>query len=455
MGKRRDRLRLWSRDTSPSPRGRNRMTTKLDRIAAKAKADPKLRFTSLAHLLTPEFLKETWWQMNRRGASGVDGETTKEFESGLDARVQDLCDRLKAGTYKAPPVRRVEIPKGPGKTGTRPLGIPTVEDRLLQRAIARILEAVFEADFLDCSYGFRPGRSPHQALRALRGTIVTKKVRHLFEADIRGYFNHINHQWLRQMVAHRIADPLILCLVGKWLRAGYMQGGVVTRTEEGSPQGGPISPLLANIYLHFVLDLWFEKKVRPTFQGEAYLIRFADDFVVCFQYKRDAENFQRELAARFARFNLELAEEKTRLLLFGRFARDRAAEYGIQPETFEFLGFKHVCGTDKGGKFTLVRIPSTKSCRKFLANTREWLKRHMHWKRRDQQRHLTTMLRGFYQYFALHHCKPTLDRIRREVQLQWIRALRRRSQRHRLYWSYLRSRTWFELPRAETLHPAV
>jgi RNA-directed DNA polymerase len=218
------------------------MTTKLEQIRAKATTDRKLRFTSLAHLLTPEFLVETWRQMNRRGASGVDGETTTEFERELEKRVQDIYARLKAGTYKAPPVRRVEIPKGPGKVGTRPLGIPTVEDRLVQRAVARILEAVFEADFLDCSYGFRPGRSPHQALRSLRATLVTKKVRHLYEADIRGYFNHINHQWLMRMVAHRIADRVLLRLIGKWLRAGVMQNGVAIRMEAGTPQGGPLTP---------------------------------------------------------------------------------------------------------------------------------------------------------------------------------------------------------------------
>ena len=253
------------------------MSTQLEQIAAKAKADRTLRFTSLAHLLTPAFLIETWRQMNRRGASGVDGETTTEFERELETRVQDICARLKAGTYRAPPVRRVEIPKGPGKVGTRPLGIPTVEDRLVQRAVARIVEAVFEADFLDCSYGFRPRRSAHDALRTLRATLVTKRVRHLYEADIRGYFNHINHQWLKRMVAHRIADGVILRLIGKWLRAGVMQDGVVVRTEAGTPQGGPLSPVLANVYLHFVLDLWFEKKVRRWLRGEASLIRFADD----------------------------------------------------------------------------------------------------------------------------------------------------------------------------------
>jgi len=393
--------------------------------------------------------------MNRHGASGVDGETIKEFEGELEMRVQTICARLKAGTYRALPVRRVEIPKGPGKVGTRPLGIPTVEDRLVQRAVARILEAVFEADFLDCSYGFRPKRSTHQALRSLRDTLVTKKVRHLYEADIRGYFNHINHQWLLRMVAHRIADSVILRLIGKWLRAGAMQNGVVTRTEEGTPQGGPLSPLLANVYLHFVLDLWFEKKVRRWFQGEAYLVRFADDFVVSFQYKRDAERFDRYLRKRFTRFNLELADDKTRLLLFGRFAAETKAAYGEKPDTFDFLGFTHVCGRDRRGVFAVIRLPSRKSCRKFLARTKEWLSGHRHWKRRDQQRQLITMLRGFYQYFGLYHCKPKLDAVRHEVQLQWVRVLRRRSQRHRLFWSYLTSRSWFELPYAETRHVSV
>ena len=286
------------------------MSTQLDQIVGKAKSDSKCRFTSLAHLITQGFLKENWKQMNRRGASGVDGETTKEFERDLDRRVQYLGERLRQGTYRAPPVRRVDIPKGLGKEGTRPLGIPTVEDRLLQRAVARILQAVLEADFLDCSYGFRPGRNPHGALRALRGIVVTKKVGHLFEADIRGYFNHIQHDWLLKMVAHRIGDPVILRLIGKWLNAGFMAGGLVTRTEEGSPQGGPISPILANVYLHYVLDLWFEKVVKPRCKGEVYLTRFADDFVVNFQYQRDAERLQKNLTNRFTKFGLELAEER-------------------------------------------------------------------------------------------------------------------------------------------------
>jgi len=429
------------------------MTTKLSRIADKAKAERKLRFTSLAHLLTPEFLLETWKQMNHKGASGVDGETTKEFESDLETRVEQLCARLKEKQYRPPPVRRVEIPKGEGKT--RPLGIPTVEDRLLQRAVARILSAIYEQDFLELSYGFRPGRNPHQALRALRSHVVAGKVRHVYEADIRGYFTHINHEWLRKMVAHRIADPVILSLVGKWLRAGVMQDGVVVHVHEGSPQGGPVSPVLANIYLHYVLDLWFEKKFKAWCQGEAYLVRFADDFVACFQYKRDAERLDRILKRRMKKFSLELAPEKTRMLPFGRFAREDAAKYGGKPGSFDFLGFNHVCGTDKNGKTAIVRIPSTKSSRKFLDRTHEWLKRHMHWKRRDQQRHLASMLRGFYQYFALNHCMSKLYWMLSEVRRQWRRAIRRCGQRARVFWSYLESRPWFQLPRPKLLHPAI
>lgn len=252
------------------------MSTQLSQITKKATLDRKVRFTSLAHLLTPEFLKETWGMMNRRAAGGVDGVSAEQFGSELDMQVEAICAQLKKRTYRAPPVRRVDIPKGPGKIGTRPLGIPTAADRLLQRAVTRVLEAVFEADFLDCSYGFRPGRNPHHALQALRVQIVTKKVGQIFEADIRSYFTRINHQWLRKMVAHRIADPVILSLIGKWLNAGAMQDGVVIYTGEGTPQGGPISPVLSNLYLHFVLDLWFEKKIKQQCRGEANLVRFAD-----------------------------------------------------------------------------------------------------------------------------------------------------------------------------------
>jgi group II intron reverse transcriptase/maturase len=284
------------------------VSTLLAQIAEKTYRDRKACFTSLAHLLTPEFLRETWKTMNRHGAGGVD-----------------------------------------------------------TKAVARVLEMIFEVDFCDVSYGYRPGRNPHHALQALREQVVTKKVSYVFEADIRGYFNHVSHSWLQRMVQERIADPVILSLIGQWLNAGAMQHGVVVWSEEGTPQGGPISCILANIYLHFVLDLWFDRKEKLQFRGEAHMVRFVDDFVVSFQYRTDAEDFHRRLRERFAQFNLELAEEKTRLLLFGRFARERSAQRGQKPETFDFLGFKHVCGVDRNGKFAVIRLPSIKSCQKFLA----------------------------------------------------------------------------------------
>jgi RNA-directed DNA polymerase len=429
------------------------MTTKLSKVAEKARADQRVRFTSLAHLLTPAFLRETWGLVNKRGAHGVDGETVKEFEDGLEVRLGDLHRRLKTGRYRAPAVRRVHIPKGPGKT--RPLGIPTVEDRLVQAAVARILSAVFEPVFSDGSFGYRPGRSAHDALRRLRSHLIGGKVMHVCEADIRSYFDRVHHGWLRQMLAQRIADPAIMRLINKWLRAGVMENGVTVRREEGVPQGGPISPILANVYLHYALDLWFERRFKRSCRGQAYLVRFADDFVAAFQYGSDADRFGKELKGRMEKFGLELAPEKTRRLLFGRFARERLSAKGKRPEAFEFLGFKHVCGVDRQGRFAVVRLPSQKSRRKFLDRVREWLRTHMHWKVRDQQARLSQMLRGFYQYFALPHCGLKLCAIHATVLRQWRRTLLRRSQRSKTHWSYLRKQSWFSLPTPVSLHPTV
>jgi RNA-directed DNA polymerase len=431
------------------------MSTQLAQIAKKAKLEPKARFTSLAHLLTAEFLEETWGMMNRRGASGVDGERSEEFERELKTKVQEIVTQLKTKSYRAPPVRRVEIPKGPGKVGTRPLGIPTVSDRLLQRAVSRILQAVYEVDFRDVSYGFRPGRSAHHALKALRGHCMAKMVQHIYEADIRSYFTKLNHSWIRRMLAERIADPVIVGLIGKWLKAGGMQDGIKIMTEEGTPQGGPISCLISNLYLHYVLDLWFEKKIKPNCQGGAYLVRFVDDFVVGFQYARDAREFAERIKECFARFNLELAEEKTRLLKFGGFAAQDSAKQSKRPETFVFLGFKHVNGVDRNGKYAVIRIPSVKSCSKFLARTKEWLRKHMHWKVADQRRELGVRLRGFYQYFGLPHCFGKLKWVHEEVRRQWKRSLRHRGQRSRTYWSVLARSPWFELPLPKCAHPTV
>ncbi len=431
------------------------MSTQLYRIAEKAKQNPQIRFTSLAHLLTPDFLLETWKQMNQKGCSGIDGTTMEEFSENLVARTKDLHTRLRNGKYHAPPVRRVEIPKSSGST--RPLGIPTVEDRLLQRAVSRILYTIYEQDFLCCSFGFREGRGPHDALIALRTHITRDKTRYVYEADIRSFFNQVSHQWLMKMLSHRIADTVILRLISKWLKAGAMINGVVVHTGEGTPQGGPISPCLANIYLHYVLDMWFQIKCKPHFTGEAHLVRFVDDFVICFQNLCDADSFRASLQERMNKFGLETVPDKTHLIRFGRFSHEPGNFKGIKQGTFSFLGFKHVNGIDAKGKFALVRIPAQKSLRKFIDRTYAWLRRNMHRKRRDQQKKLTEMLLGFYQYFSLFRCQKKLSWVKREVELQWIRVLKDQSQRHHIYWSYLKNSEWFRLPYPpmRPLHPQV
>lgn len=425
------------------------MNTKLARIADKAKTNPQLRFSSLAHLLTPDFLMETWAMMNRRGASGVDQETTTDFEGNLEARCHDIVARLRGRRYQAPPVRRVDIPKGDGKT--RPLGIPTVEDRLVQRAVARLLETIYETDFLNCSYGFRPGRGPHDALRELRNQLMAGGVATVFETDIRGFFNNLNHQWLMRMLRHRIADPVILRLVAKWLRAGALINGVVVRGEVGSPQGGPISPLLANIYLHYALDLWFQRRYARQCHGRVYLTRFADDFVVAFEYAGEAQRFHLQVQARLREFGLELAEEKTRLLTFGRVAASMGRDQG----SFDFLGFTHVGGRDRKGRYAVIRLPSRKSCRRFLDEVKKRLRASMHASPRQQQALLSQMLRGFYQYFGLYYCLGRLGTLKGHVQRQWVWVLRRKSQRHNAWWYRLMRKPWFRLPLPRLVHPTV
>lgn len=418
------------------------MSTQLDRIAEIAKANRKLRFTSLIHLITPEFLMETWGLMNKRGAAGVDGETGDVFGQNLEERCTNLVTRLKRGAYKAPPVRRVNIPKGEGKT--RPLGIPTVEDRLLQRAVTRILEAIYEQDFLDCSYGFRPGRSPHGAIKVLRDHCMAGRVTQVFETDIRGFFNNICQKWLMRMLKLRIGDSSILRLIGKWLRAGVLVDGLVTRSEKGTPQGGPASPLLANIYLHYALDLWFEKRIKPFCEGKAYLTRFADDFVASFEYKGEAEFFQVVCRSRLGHFGLELADEKTGLHAFGRMP----TTWGRPTGHFDFLGFSHRSRMNSKGQYLVVRIPTAKSCRKFLEGTKAWLKRFRHATRKEQREALTSKLLGFYRYFGLPHCVHRLNTIRFHVLNQWRRALLRQSQRSKATWVNLNRCSWFDLPKA-------
>lgn len=420
------------------------VSPQLQRIAIKAEQDKRVRFTSLAHLLSPEFLTASFRKLNKHGAPGSDGVTMEAFGSDLDTEIDRLWQELRAGRYRASPVRRVYIPKANGKL--RPLGVPTVRDRTTQRAVAEILGAVYEPYFKDFSHGFRPGRSTHDALESLRVTIDRAPIRWIVEADIASYFDTVNHDWLMKFLRHRIADRTLLRLVAKWLKAGVMEAGVVCRNDEGTPQGGPLSPLLANIYLHYVLDLWFDHRFKPTTAGTCALVRYADDFVVCFEHRHEAERFRQELDARFAAFGLRLSEEKTRLIEFGK-GSERNGETGpsLVPRSFDFLGFTHYMRRrgKRDGVYRVARKPSRKSRNKFLDGVKTWLGRNRHLPIGQQASALQRKLKGFYVYFGLRYCLPSLRHIRWHVGRLWIMELRKRSQRHRLWWSNVLKCPWF------------
>jgi RNA-directed DNA polymerase len=404
-----------------------------------------MRFTSLAHLLTAEYLRESFAKLNKHAAPGVDGTTVEKYRQSLDSNLGELHERLRAGRYRASPVRRVYIPKANGKQ--RPLGIPTVEDRIVQRAVAGIIEAIYEPYFSDCSYGFRPGRSCHDALEQLRRIVDKRPVGWVVEADIKAYFDAVNHAWLRKFLSHRIADSTILRLVGKWLRSGVMEHGVVSKSEEGTPQGGPISPLLANIYLHYVLDLWFEKRVRPRMKGVCELVRYADDFVVCFERHEEALQFMAQLRERFEQFQLTLSEEKTRIVEYGKGSSQNGSTGAAgRPRTFDFLGFTHYMRKrGKRGVYRVARKPSRKSRNKFLhaihAFVMENRDRNVWW----QAYRLKAKLQGYYGYFGLRYCAKALDHVKWHTERLWVSQLRRRSQRHRLHWSQMHRYRWFKM----------
>jgi RNA-directed DNA polymerase len=420
------------------------VSTQLERIANKAKEDTKVRFTSLAHLLTPEFLKESFRKLNPHAAPGIDGVTMEAFRANLDAEIDRLWLELRTGRYRASPVRRVYIPKANGKL--RPLGIPTVRDRTVQRAVAAILNAVYEPYFRDVSYGFRPGRSTHDALESLRRTINRSPIRWVVDADIEAYFDTVSHRWLMDFLRHRIADRTLLRLVAKWLKVGILEGGIVVRSDDGTPQGGPLSPLLANIYLHYVLDLWFEHRVRPATVGVCALVRYADDFVVCFEHRVEAERFRQELAERFARFGLRLSAEKTKQIEFGRWAGHNGTKgLSEQPRTFEFLGFTHYMRKRGTRGYRVARKPSRASRNRFLRSAKDWLVRHRDRSVWFQARVLRRKLQGYYAYFGLRYCLPALRHIRWHVGRLWITALRNRSQRHRLPWRRVVRLPWFHM----------
>jgi len=429
-------------------------TSGLDRIREAARREPSLRFTCLMHHVTLELLRAAYFALRRDAAPGLDGVTWAAYGDGLEARLADLHDRVHNGRYRARPCKRVWIPKPDGRQ--RPLGIAVLEDKVVQQAMAWVLGPIYEQDFLGFSYGFRPGRGPHDALDALWVGLMERKVNWVLDADIRSFFDTLDHEWLMKFVEHRIADPRVLRLLRKWLRAGVSEDGQWSRTPVGTPQGAVISPLLANVYLHYVLDQWVHSWRERRARGEVIIVRYADDFVMGFQYRDDAERLLADLRERIAGFGLELHDEKTRLIEFGRFAAKNRKERGDRkPETFDFLGFTHLCGTRRSdGRFTIHRQTNAKRLRAKAKEVRQQLLRHRTAPIREQGSWLRSVVQGFFNYHAVPGNGRALDAFRTLVQKAWLRALRRRSQKGmRLAWSRVRRliRTW--LPSVRILHP--
>jgi RNA-directed DNA polymerase len=429
------------------------VSTKLERIAKLAKEMPDKALTTLAHVIDLEWLREAYRRTRKDGATGVDGQTAAEYAQHLGDNLQGLLDRVKSGTYRAPPVRRVHIPKGDGRS-TRPLGIPTFEDKVLQRAVAMVLEPVYETDFLPCSYGFRPGRSAHDALEMLRNGLMHMGGGWVLEVDIKKFFDTLNHEWLREILSQRVRDGVLLRLIGKWLNAGVMEAGTLAYPDAGTPQGGVISPLLANVYLHEVLDVWFEREVKPRLSGRAFVVRYADDFVLTFQYENDARRVHAVLVKRFAKYGLTLHPEKTRLLNFRSPQWRPSASTARAAETFELLGFVHHWGLSRKGHWVIKRRTAHGRLSRGLQRIGWWCKRHRHDDLRDQARDLGRKLRGHYGYFGIPGNALMLVRFRRQVVRIWRKWLSRRSQKSRVNWEKMtRILEHHPLPPPRLAHP--
>jgi group II intron reverse transcriptase/maturase len=426
----------------------------LARIREAAKRNPKLKFTSLMHHITIDTLREAYKALKRDAAPGVDEVTWKEYGEGIEEQLRELYDRVQNGRYRAKPSKRKWIPKGDGRQ--RPLGIAALEDKIVQQALLWVIQSIYEEDFLGFSYGFRPGKNPHNALDALYVAITHGTVRWVLDADIRSFFDVIDHEWLMKFVEHRIGDPRVLRLIRKFLRAGVSEDGKWSRTTVGTPQGAVISPLLANIYLHYVLDLWAHAWRKRKARSEVYIVRFADDFVMGFRYKLDANECLEAMKVRFKKFGLELHEKKTRLVEFGRFAIENRKERGEgKPETFDFLGFTHICAKRRtDGRFTIRRKTIAKKLRQKAKEVRKTIKQRRHLSLVEQGKWLRSVVRGHFNYYAVPGNCHSLERFRREVTRAWLHALKRRSQKGRnLNWikmDRLRE-TW--LPKARILHP--
>jgi RNA-directed DNA polymerase len=429
--------------------------TKLHRLSELAKEDPTLQFTSIAHLLNVELLGDAYRRLRKDASPGVDGLTAQEYEQDLERNLQDLHQRLREGRYRAQPVRRVYIEQENGKR--RPLGILAFEDKIVQKAVTLVLDAIYEQDFLPCSYGYRPGRSPQDALNVLSRAIVLGRMSYVLDVDIKGYFQNIVHEHLMTFIQQRIRDRSLLRLIGKWLHVGVLEDERLLPVTKGTVQGAVISPVLANVYLHYVLDVWMETVVKLRLRGEMKLIRFADDFIVCFQHREDAERVASVLRKRLGKYGLELSEEKTRLIAFGRFAEERLRRQGLgKPPTFDFLGFTHICAWTRNGKFTVHVRTARKRLRRAMQRVAAWCREHRHLAVQEQYRSLVRMLLGHYAYYGRRTNMPSLYRFLRFTVRIWYKWLRRRGQGRRLRWqAYLDFLKRHPLPRPHVTQPGV
>lgn len=433
--------------------GRNAVSQAQDRIREAVTRNSQEKLTALLHHMTVDALRVAFFNLKRNAAPGVDRLTWDEYANGVEERLVDLHGRVRGGTYRALPSRRKFIPKPDGRL--RPLGIAALEDKIVQAAVVTILTPVYEAEFLGFSYGFRPGRRQHNALDALGYGIARRKVHWILDADIRSFFDTVNHDWLIKFVGHRIGDKRVIRLIQKWLKAGVLEDGLEIATTQGTPQGAVISPLLANIYLHYVFDLWALRWRKRQSHGDMIVIRYADDTVLGFEHREDAELFLKELHIRLAQFGLSLHPDKTRLIEFGKTAIDDRNQRGDgKPETFDFLGFTHYCMKKRAGSgFVLGRKTQAKRKRAKLKAIKDTLRKHMHATINEQGRWLASVLRGYFAYFAVPTNSASLSAFRQQVKERWLRVLRRRSQQRHLTWSGVQKFVDRHLPVPRVLHP--
>src|SRR5688572_3525441 len=440
------------RQSTYQTQGWTSVSQALERIRKVARERKKERFTALYHHINIELLEEAFYELQENAAPGVDRLTWKDYEAKLERNLEDLHDRVQRGAYRALPSRRVYIPKPDGRQ--RPLAVAALEDKIVQRAVATLLNAIYEEDFLGFSYGFRPGRGAHDAMDALCVGIGRQKVSYILDADIRSFFDEIDQDWLIRFLEHRIGDRRIIRLIQKWLRAGVLEDGVVSVSDRGTGQGSVISPLLANIYLHYALDLWAERWRWHKATGDMIIVRYADDFIVGFQHHADAQCFLDEMRERLGKFALSLHPEKTRLIEFGRFAAERRKRRGLgKPETFTFLGFTFICGTTRSGKFQLQRKTRADRMRAKLQEIKQKLRRRMHQPIPEQGKWLGRVIRGYFNYHAVPSNGRALEVFRHHVTDLWRRALRRRSQKDRMTWARMTQLMDAWVPKPLILHP--